>query len=429
MAGELITLPNGVRVALDPMPELATAAVGVWVRVGARWEAAAQNGVAHLFEHMAFKGAGGRDARAYAEAVEDIGAQVNAATGYERTSYYARTLGEHAAAAFDLVADIVRAPTWRAEDLETEKGVVLQEIGEAHDQPDDRVFEILQAGVFPDQALGRPILGDAQTLAGVSLAALEAFRDASLTSERVVIAAAGAFDRDRLLERVQGRFGDLRGGADASFAAAQVRPARRFETRRLAQYHMVLSWGGPAACDPRAYAFRVLSEILGGGMSSRLFQEVREKRGLVYAIDSYLETYEDCGRLGVYAGCGPDRAGEVAGLVDAALCDLAEKGPAPGELDRAKTALAAAILMGAEAPMARAEARAGQIFTRGALLAWSELRARVLAVSAEDVRNAAASALAGPHGGAGVGAKAGAKALEALWAKRPGPAFERGPDQ
>ncbi len=189
---ELVRLPNGVRLALDPMPGLGSAAIGVWQRVGARWETPEQNGVAHLFEHMAFKGAGGRDARQFAEAIENVGGIVNAATGYERTAYYARVVGEHAPFALDLIADILFAPHWSPEDLEKEKGVVAQERGEAFDVPDDRVFELHQGALYAGQPLGRPILGDEATLAQVSVATLENFRDAHLSPERVIVAIAGA---------------------------------------------------------------------------------------------------------------------------------------------------------------------------------------------------------------------------------------------
>jgi predicted Zn-dependent peptidase len=417
LEAELVTLDNGVRVALDPMPGLATAAVGVWVRVGARWERAEENGIAHLFEHMAFKGAAGRDARTFAETVESLGASLNAATGYERTSYYGRALGEHAACALDLVADIVLEPHWAGEDLEKEKHVVAQERGEAFDQADDRVFEAHQALVFANQPMGRPILGEEETVGAVTIEALRAFRDAHLTAERVVIAAAGAFDRDDILDAAHRRFGELPRGEGARPVAAFAAGGAVGEQRRIEQANIALSWPGPSVGDSDLYAARLLAEILGGGMSSRLFQDIRETRGLVYAIDAYLETYEDVGRLGVFAGCAARDAGSVVGYVGDALEDLALRGPTAAELARAKATLCAGVLMGAEAPLARVEARAAQVFLLGAPALFSDLRARIEATTIEDVQAIAARAAAGGGAASVVGPKSGLGAAASFAAR------------
>jgi predicted Zn-dependent peptidase len=337
---ELIRLPNGVRLALDPMPGLGSAAIGVWQRVGARWETAEQNGVAHLFEHMAFKGAGGRDARQFAEAIENVGGSVNAATGYERTAYYARVVAEHAPFALDLLADILFEPHWEAADLEKEKGVVAQERGEAFDVPDDRIFELHQAALYAGQPLGRPILGEEETLKDMSIATLEAFRDAHLSPERVVVAIAGAFDRAAILDGVEKRFGSLAAKPTPQREAARAQVGRASETRKLEQTHLVFSWPAPSSSSDAIYASRLLTEIFGGGMSSRLFQEVRETRGLVYAIDSFTEAFEDDGRLFVYAGCSAPKAAAVAEIVREQLELLAAHGPTIVELQRASAVFA-----------------------------------------------------------------------------------------
>jgi len=411
---ELVRLPNGVRVALDPMSGIGTAALGVWQRVGARWETPAENGVAHLFEHMAFKGAGGRDARQFAEAIEAVGGVMNAATGYERTTYYARTLAEHAPFALELIADILFAPHWDGGDLEKEKGVVAQERGEAFDVPDDRVFELHQAALYPDQPLGRPILGDAATLREVKVATLERFRDAHLSPERVVISIAGGFDRAALLATVEARFGGLAPRPEQKSEPARPCAGRSGEIRKLEQAHLVLSWPGPSAGSDEQYAARLLSEVFGGGMSSRLFQEIREARGLVYAIDSFHEALEDDGRLMVYAGCAAANAATVAKIVQEQLALLAEHGPSPAELDRAKAISRAQMMMGAEAPAARAEARASQIFLRDKVVAFESLRDRIAGVSAEEVQAAAAKALSGPRCASVIGPKQGHGALGAF---------------
>jgi len=411
---DLIRLPNGVRVALDPMPELGTAALGVWQRVGARWEPAEINGIAHLFEHMAFKGAGSRDARQFAEAIENVGGVVNAATSYERTAYYARVVAEHAPFALDLIADILFEPHWAPDDLEKEKGVVAQERGEGFDVPDDRVFELHQGALYPDQPLGRPILGEEETLAHVSVETLHAFHDAHMAPERIVISIAGAFDRDAFVETAARRFAHLKPRPPLLMTPARPAAGRAVETRKLEQAHLVFSWPGAAAGSDRIYALRLLSEIFGGGMSSRLFQEVREQRGLVYAIDSFLDTFEDDGRLAIYAGCAPQNATTVAEIVRDQLALLAQQGPRPEELERAKAVARAQMLMGLEAPSARAEARVGQVFLRDRLMDFSEIRAKLDAVTADDVRAAARAALAGPLCATALGPKAGHGALDAF---------------
>lgn len=413
---ELLRLPNGVRVALDPMPGLGTAALGVWQRVGARWEPAELNGIAHLFEHMAFKGAGARDARQFAEAIENVGGVMNAATGYERTSYYARVVAEHAPFALDLIADVLFEPHWAPDDLEKEKGVVAQERGEAFDVPDDRVFELHQGALYPNQPLGRPILGADETLANVGVETLRAFHDAHMTPDRVVIAIAGAFDRGAFVETAEKRFGHLKARAAEPCAGAQAQPGRAGETRKLEQTHLVFSWPGVPAGADKLYALRLMSEIFGGGMSSRLFQDVREQRGLAYAIDSFLDTFEDDGRLSVYAGCAPENAATVAAIVRDQLARMAAEGPREEELARAKAVARAQMLMGLEAPSARAEARVGQVFLRDRLMDFAEIRARLEAVTAADVQAAAQAALAGPACAAVLGPKAGHGALDAFQA-------------
>jgi predicted Zn-dependent peptidase len=408
---ELITLENGVRLALDPMPGLHTAAVGAWVRVGARWESAHQNGVAHLFEHMAFKGAGGRDAQAFAEAIEAVGGAMNAATGYERTAYYARVTKPHAAYALHLIADIMLAPHWEPAELEKEKAVVRQEMGEAFDAPDDRVFEVHQAALYPDQPLGRPILGSEESLAGLTIDALAAFKQTHLMGAGLVIAAAGAYDREALIEAAESRFASLPSGAGPPPAPARPQAGAVGEVRRLEQTHLVMSWPGLPTGDERAYAQRLMIEIFGGGMASRLFQEVREKRGLAYAIDAYGEAYDDAGRIGVYAGCAPREAAGVAAAVEAVLGGLAERGPTDSELRRAKAMLTAGLLMGAESPASRAEARASQVFIRNALTPFEALVARFEAVTADEVKACACAALEGPAVRAALGPKAGVRAV------------------
>lgn len=414
---DLIRLPNGVRVALDPMPGLGTAALGVWQRVGARWEPPELNGIAHLFEHMAFKGAGARDARQFAEAIENAGANMNAATGYERTAYFARTVAEEAPFVLDLIADILFEPHWAPEDLEKEKGVVAQERGEAFDAPDDRVFELHQGVVYKDQPLGRPILGEDATLKNVDVDTLIAFRHAHMSPDRVIVSIAGAFDRDAIIEAATRRFGDLAAKPAQTSDPARPLSGHASEVRKLEQTHLVFSWPAPHAKSDDIYAARLFSEIFGGGMSSRLFQEVRETRGLVYAIDSALDVFEDDGRLSVYAGCSADSARDVAEIVRDQLALMAAHGPTQAELTRAKAVSRASMLMGLEAPSARAEARVSQLFLRDRLSDFADIRARMDAVTGGEIQALAARALEGPACASAIGPKAGHGALEAFGAK------------
>lgn len=404
---EMIRLENGVRVALDPMPGFQTVALGIWIAAGTRQEPQHINGVAHLFEHMAFKGAGERDARALAEAFEEVGASANAATGHERTCYTARLLREHAALGLELLLDMLQRPLWLPEELEREKLVVLQEIDEAADQPDDRVFQLHQSRLFAGCPLGWPILGTPESLARISVADLQAFQAQHFTASAVVVSIAGGFERAAVLELIHARLGGLAaGGPQPQLAPVQPVAARVFEHRPSAQAHLSLSWPAPASGARTQLSARVLAEILGGGMASRLFQEVRERLGLAYAVDAYLDGYSDVGRLGVYAGSRPQDAERIWDCALAALEDLSRHGPSAKELLRAKRIAAAHLLMGAESVAERAEARAAQVFLHDRLRDFGEIREEVEAVDAEEVQARAGEALQGPHAAALVASKA-----------------------
>jgi len=366
MTARLHTLPNGVRVICDPMPGLQSAALSVVVHGGARWEPEARNGWSHLLEHMVFKGAGARSAREIVEAVEAQGGHINAATGYERTSFQVRCLADGLGLGLEVCADLIRRPTLDAEDLRREIAVVGQEIAEAADTPDDRVFDLAQSAAFAGQALGRPILGLPETLAPATPEALRAFHAGLYAADHIVISAAGAVDEDALLSLAERTFGDARPPKAplAAPAPAVFEGGDAVEARRLEQAHLVMLMPGVSVLDPGYFAFRLFAEILGGGMSSRLFQELREARGLVYAVDAYAETYEDAGVLGVYAGCTVEDAPEAARLIGEETRKLAER-VEPQELARAKAQMKAQLFMGREAPLARAEQAAGQVILFG----------------------------------------------------------------
>jgi predicted Zn-dependent peptidase len=409
---DVTVLSNGARLVVDPMPHLRSASVGVWVGAGARHEPADKAGLAHFLEHMAFKGADGRSAREIAETVEAVGASMNAATEHERTSFYVRCLADDAPRMLDIAMSLVFGPTHPEDDLPREKSVVVQEIGEAADQPDDLVFELAQDAAFPDHPLGRSILGTEATLAGIDRQDLFDFAHNAYVPGRVVIALAGGGDagavRDAAERWIAGR------PAAAAVATSAPDPGGRTirtATRKLEQSHLVLSRPGPSAVSDDRFAARLFVEIFGGGMASRLFQHVREDLGLAYAIDAYAEQYSDAGRLAVYAGCSPKDVGELVGLVDRIWSELATRGPTDEELARAKAVMRASIAMGLEGPAARAGACAYELLTFGRLFQTDDILARIDQVEAADIRAVAHRALEGAGVAAMVGPAAGVKLL------------------
>jgi predicted Zn-dependent peptidase len=392
MTARLHTLANGVTVVCDPVAGFETLALSVVAGRGARWEDESRAGWSHLLEHMVFKGAGNRSAREIVEAIEADGGQINAATGHERTSFPVRALAGGLPLAMAVTADLVRRPRLDPDDLEKEKHVVGQEIAEAADTPDDQVFELAQAAAFAGQPLGRPILGTAASIAAAEQASLEAWRGAIYAPDRLVVSAAGAVDEDELLRLAEDAFGGGAAPAAEAFMPASFTGGVVSERRRLEQAHVVFLLPALGVSDPGYWAFRLFAEILGGGMSSRLFQEARERLGLAYAIDAYGEAYADVGVLGIYAGCAPGDAGRLAAVAAGEIRNLA-KGPTPAELARAKAQLKASLFMGRESLAGRAEQAAAQLLTFGRLLPPAEIATAIDGVSADDLATFAARLL------------------------------------
>lgn len=381
------TLSNGVQVVCDPMPGLQTLAVSVVAGRGARHEDAGRSGWSHLMEHMVFKGAGGRSAQDIVEAIEAQGGQINAATGYERTSYQVRALAGGLDLGLATISDLLFRPTLSPEDLAKEKQVIGQEIAEAADDPEDRVFEMAQVAAYPEQPLGRPILGTVESIGAATPQSLADWRAQLYPPGALVVAAAGAVDEVELLEFAERDFGPqaAAGGPDLAYAPARFEGRAVADADRLEQAHVVFLLPAPSATDPDYFALRLFAEILGGGMASRLFQEARERRGLAYAIDAYAETYLDAGLLGVYAGCAAKDARELAQVVAGEIAGLARR-VEPRELARAKAQLKASMFMGRESPLARAEHAAGQLQVFGRLLGPQEIAGRIDEVSVEDLQ-------------------------------------------
>lgn len=388
------TLGNGVRVVCDPIPGLQTVALTVVAGRGARSEDEAHSGWSHLLEHMVFKGAGGRTARGLVEVIEAEGGHINAATGYERTSYQVRALKDGLDLGSAVIADLVLRPHMAAEDLVREKQVVAQEIAEAADAPDDLVFELAQSAAFEGQPLGRPILGTVVSIGGATPEALGAWRSALYAPERLVISAAGAVDEAEVLRIAERDFGGAAPGAEPpETPAATFHGGQRRTAKRLEQANLVLLLPAVGATHPDYFALRLLAEILGGGMASRLFQEARERRGLAYAIDAYSETYVDAGVLGVFAGCAAEDAAELAKVAAGEIAGMTTP-VGEAELARAKAQLKGSMFMAREHSLARAEQAAAHVLMFGHVLEPEALAADIDAIRPEDLVRLAESILA-----------------------------------
>ena len=381
----ITTLDNGLRVASETMANVQTASVGVWVDVGARYEAAEVNGVAHMLEHMAFKGTARRSARAIAEAIENVGGQLNAYTSREHTAYYARILADDLPLAVDLLADILQHSAFDDAELARERGVVLQEIGQVQDTPDDLVFDLFQETAFPGQPIGRSILGPAELIAALPRSALVDYMAGHYGPARMVLAAAGKVEHERLVELGQRLFRELPAPAVTPATGARYQGGERREPRDLEQAHLLLGLPAFSYLDDDFYALQVLSAMLGGGMSSRLFQEVRENRGLCYSIFSFASSYADTGLFGIYAGTGEKEVAELVPVV----CDEFQKliaEPGEDELLRARAQLKASLMMALESCFAQSEELARQLLVFGRRIPPDEIIAKVDAVDQDAIR-------------------------------------------
>jgi predicted Zn-dependent peptidase len=382
---EITTLDNGLRVATESMPGLQTASVGVWVDVGARYEAPEANGVAHMLEHMAFKGTVRRNAKEIAEAIENVGGQLNAYTSREHTAYYARILADDLDLAVDLLADILQHSTFDEEELARERGVVLQEIGQVQDTPDDLVFDLFQETAFPGQALGRSILGPAEIVSAMPRTSLIDYMTQNYGPGRMVLAAAGKIEHRRLVELGQRLFRELPEPAEAQIDQAQYEGGEKRDMRDLEQVHVMLGLPAFSYLDDDFYALQVLSTALGGGMSSRLFQEIRERRGLAYSVFSFASCYRDAGVLGIYVGTGEQETAELVPVVCEEFLELIEA-PGEEELVRARAQLKASLLMALESCSAQSEELARQLLIFGRRIPPEEMIAKIDAVDEAALR-------------------------------------------
>ncbi len=406
MTVEVNRLPNGVRVVTEHMPGLQSASLGVWVTAGGRHERTEQNGIAHFLEHMAFKGTKTRNALQIAESIEDVGGYINAYTSREMTAFYARVLGEDVPLALDVISDIVLNPIFDPREVEVERHVILQEIGQALDTPDDIIFDWLQETAFPNQSIGRPILGPASRVEGFARDDLAGFVSERYVPENLIIAAAGQVDHDAIVKMVEDRFGDLKSGTAQSVDRAKFLGGETRVEKQLEQAHVALAFEAPGYRAEDIYTAQVFAMALGGGMSSRLFQEAREKRGLCYTIFAQASAYADTGMMTIYAGTGAEDLEGLLGLTVEELRRSADD-MSTVEVDRARAQMKAGMMMGLESPASRAERLARQLAIWDRVPPLEETVERIDAVTVEKTRDhaarliasgAAALALYGPVG-------------------------------
>ncbi|WP_298360052.1 pitrilysin family protein [uncultured Litoreibacter sp.] len=390
----LHTLPNGFRVVTEHMPGLESASVGIWVSAGGRHERLGQNGIAHFLEHMAFKGTKRRNALQIAEAIEDVGGYINAYTSREVTAYYARVLKEDVALGLDVIADILRNPIFDPNEIEVERGVILQEIGQSLDTPDDVVFDWLQEAAYPDQPIGRTILGPTERVSSFSRDDLSGFVSEHYGPGQLILSAAGAVDHDEIVRMAEDLFGDMAARPALVAEPAKFVSGERREIKDLEQAHFTLALEAPGYRDDAFYTAQIFASTFGGGMSSRLFQEAREKRGLCYSIFAQIGSYSDTGMMTVYAGTSGD---DIAGLADLTVDELKRAADDLGtaEVDRARAQMKAGLLMGLESPSSRAERLARLVGIWGRVPALAETVAKIDAVDVAQVRAFAAQMASG----------------------------------
>ena len=378
-------LANGFTVVTEAMPQVATATLGVWVGAGSRHERPHEHGLSHLIEHMAFKGTARRTARQIAEDVENVGGDINAATSTEYTAYTARVLGENVDLAIDVLGDILMNSAFDPGELAREKGVILQECASVEDTPDDLVGDVFMETAFAGQAIGRPILGTPATIGSFTPESIRAFMAREYTPDRMVLAAAGAVEHEAVVAGAEAAFGGLPAAESGETAAGRYVGGERRLRRKLEQANVLLGLPGCSFKDPRFYATHMFAQVLGGGLTSRLWHEVREQRGLAYGIDAFLWPFSDCGLFGIGAGTA---AADLPQLVEVSIATArqATRDVEAIEVDRAKAQLKMALLAALETPGGRIERNARQLLAFGRIIPGAEVVARIDAVAADEVR-------------------------------------------
>ena len=406
-------LPSGLTVVTERMDRVETVSFGAYVATGSRNETEAENGVSHFLEHMAFKGTKKRTAAGIAEEIENVGGHINAYTAREQTAYYVKVLKEDTVLAADIIGDILTHSTFEPEELERERGVILQEIGQANDTPDDIIFDHFQEAAYPTQSLGRPVLGTEAGIKSMPRSVLTSYMKRHYAPANMVVAAAGKLEHAAIVDLVTSHFADLPTQAAPAIETGLYGGGEFREERDLDQVHIVLGFPSIGYSDRDYYPTLLLSTLLGGGMSSRLFQEIREKRGLVYSIYSFAQPFADGGLFGIYAGTGESEAGELMPVTLEELRKVQTSVNAD-ELARAKAQVKASILMSLESTGSRCEQLARQIQVFGRVLSTEETVAKILAVTPDDVQRAAARHFRGKPTLAAIGPASRVPGLQAI---------------
>jgi predicted Zn-dependent peptidase len=379
-------LPNGVRVVSEAMPHVRSVAVGIWVETGSRVEPEERGGISHLIEHLVFKGTATRSAEAIAGAIDSVGGQMDAFTAKEHTCFYVSVLDEHLGLAVDLLTDILLCPLFAAADLEKEKGVVFQEIKMVEDTPDDLVHDLFAARVWPDHPLGRPILGRWEVVQTLDRDVVRRHFEEEYAPGKIVVAAAGHLEHARLVDLFATRFEGFRRPAVARASAPPaLRPGVHLVAKALEQVHLVVGFPGVAEAAPERYALYLLNDIVGGSMSSRLFQEIRERQALAYAVHSGMQSYRDTGVFSIYAGTDPGNFGKVMKALIKEIRALKKDGVAGDELRRAKDHLKGSLMLSLESTSSRMNRLAKQELRFGSFLPIDEMLGAIDRVRPDEV--------------------------------------------
>jgi predicted Zn-dependent peptidase len=405
-------LPGGLRIITEALPSVRSAALGIWAGVGSRDEGPQHAGATHYLEHLLFKGTSRRSALEISAAMDAVGGELNAFTAKEYTCYYARVLDEDLPLAIDVLSDMVTSSLIEPKDVDAERGVILEEIAMNEDDPADLVHEAFSAQLFGDTPLGRPILGTVDSINGISRDRIAEHYRARYTPDALVVAAAGNLSHEGVVSLVQAAFGPALTGSAASPLAPRLDGSEtdsavgtgvRLLSRPVEQANLVLGCGGLARTDPRRFALGVLNAALGGGMSSRLFQEVREKRGLAYSVYSFSSQHADCGQWGVYAGCLPAKADEVLAICQDEIAKIIDGGLTDEEMARGKGQLRGSIVLGLEDPSSRMSRLGKAELVYPALEPVDQILAEIEGVTPDDVKSVAAEVLGLPKALAVVG--------------------------
>ena len=391
----ITTLDNGLRIVTQEMPGLETVSMGIWNFVGGRDEIANINGVAHLLEHMAFKGTKTKTALEIAETIENVGGDINAYTSKEITAYYVKLIAGDLPLGINILSDILQNSSFAQDELDRERGVIIQEIGMYLDTPDDMIFDYWQDKAYPNQPMGRSILGKTEIIKTITRDQVKDFMMSNYNPNKMIVSAAGKIDHNDFVERITKAFINLPMGKDNNREVAKYSSGEYREQKDLEQIHLLLGFEGINYHNEDYYSLLVYSSLIGGGMSSRLFQEIREKRGLVYGISSFSSSYTDTGMFGIYAGTGESQIQELIPV----LCEELKKSPdsiSEKEINRGKAQLKASLMMGRESAFRRCESAARQLLVFNRIIDPLETIKQIDMVSKETVEKIAKQIVGSP---------------------------------